>query len=107
MPRGTAAERLAARLDTSITFVKADGTTVAAQLAAVDKGAVAVEIAGDGGTRGEGMAKLVMLASADVERGYMFALADGSGGYIQYRIMAANPPARSLSRTAWAEVVDS
>lgn len=107
MPRGTPAQRLEAKLDNSITFVKDDGTTVAAQPAALDKGAVGVEIPGIGGARAEGLARLVMLADADVQRGYMFAIADGDSRYVRYRVLAANPPARGIERVCWVEVIDT
>lgn len=106
MPRGTPAERLAARLDTSVTFVDEDGSAIAAQTIALDKQTTGVEIPGDAGIRGETLVKLLLEDDADVKRGYTFGLADGDGRIVEYRVILVHPPARGLSRVAWAEIID-
>jgi hypothetical protein len=88
-------------------FVLADGSSLPAQLAAVDKGAVGVDIAGEAGVRAEGLARMVMAPDADVERGYMFALEDAGGTYTRYRVLSAGPPARNIERVCWLEVIDT
>lgn len=110
MPRGTPASRLAARLDTTVTLVKEDGSTRAAQSIAIDKqgNAVAASAAGAASIAATTSLRCVGEATLAVARGDTFGLVDATTGLrVEYRVVAVHPVARGISKTFTADMIDS